>query len=130
MNTWIFQAIPERYDLREKLETGGVVTWLATRYRARMEPGDKVYLWLGGDESIRGIYGQGILASQPFPKPEWEAYGVDVWYIERKKAHIPVSAIRNFPGLQNLLILRAPNATNFLLSAEEAQALAALYQQY
>lgn len=130
MNYWIFQAISERYDLREKLQPGELVTWLATRYRAIMEPGDLVYLWLGGDESMRGIYGHGTLVSHPFPKPEWKTYGVDVQYVERKQAHVPVSAIRKVPGLQGLLILRAPNATNFLLLPEEAQALAALYQHY
>jgi predicted RNA-binding protein with PUA-like domain len=128
MNYWIFQAIPERYDLRERLVEGEKVTWYATRYRSRMAAGDVVFFWLGGAEVIRGIYGWGRLTSSPYMKPEWEAYGVDVRYEKRFKSHVSVRAVKSIPDLQDLLILRAPQATNFLLSSQEARAIASLIE--
>ena len=31
MHAFIFQSLPERYDLRDKLESGNKDTWYATR---------------------------------------------------------------------------------------------------
>lgn len=129
MNYWIFQAIPKRYDLQEKLVEGIKVTWYATRNRSQMSPGDIVFFWLGGPENIRGIYGWGRLASSPYIKPEWDSYGVDVMYEKRLESHIPVGKIKSIFDLQDLLILRAPQATNFLLSPKEAHAIANLIAQ-
>ena len=128
MNYWIFQAIPERYDLREKLVEGRKVTWYATRYRSRMLPGDIVFFWLGGPEDIRGIYGWGRLTSSPYIKPEWESYGVDVRYEKRLKSHVSIGKIKSVSDLQGLLILRIPQATNFLLSTQEARAITNLIE--
>jgi len=128
MNYWIFQAVPERYDLRDELVEGRKVTWYATRYRSRMSPGDIVFFWLGGPEDIRGIYGWGRLTSSPYAKPEWRSYGVDVEYKKRLKLPVSIREIKSAPDLQDLLILRAPQATNFLLSPQEARAIADLIE--
>lgn len=128
MNYWIFQAIPERYDLRSALVEGREVTWYATRYRSYMSPGDLVFFWLGGPEEIRGIYGWGKLTSQPYVKPAWDSHGVDVRYEKRLASHVPAGKIRSDPDLQNLLILRAPQATNFRLSHDEARAISSMIE--
>jgi len=128
MNYWIFQAVSDRYDLRAELVEGRKVTWYATRYRSYMAPGDLVFFWLGGSEDIRGIYGWGKLTSPPYAKPEWASYGVDVEYAKRLRAHLSAQEIKSVPDLQGLLILRAPQATNFLLSQEEARAIANLIE--
>lgn len=124
-NYWIFQAVPERYDLRDVdvFNENKIVTWYATRYRPRMQKGDVVFLWLGGPPDIRGIYGWGKLVSTPYLKPQLDSYGVDVKYEKRFKNPILVELIKADPLLQNLLILRAPQATNFLLSESEARAI-------
>lgn len=69
MNYWIFQAKPERFDLRKPgtIEAGKSDDWDATRYRSEMMPGDKVFFWLAGNEDHRGIYGWGELTSEPHP---------------------------------------------------------------
>jgi hypothetical protein len=125
MNFWIFQAVSDRYDLREIgiIKTGKKVTWYATRYRSRMSIGDTVFFWLGGTEDIRGIYGRGKLISTPYKKPEWDAYGIDVEYEQRVDPHVSVQEIRKIEALQDLLILRAPQATNFLLTTSEGRAI-------
>jgi predicted RNA-binding protein with PUA-like domain len=128
MNYWIFQAVPERYDLRERLVEGEEVTWYATRYRSYMSAGDLVFFWLGGPESIRGIYGWGRLISSPYMKPELETYGVDVQYEKRLGSHVAVRTVKSIPGLQDLLLLRAPQATNFRLSSQEARAIVNLIE--
>jgi predicted RNA-binding protein with PUA-like domain len=128
MNYWIFQAVSDRYDLRDELVEGRKVTWYATRYRGQMLPGDIVFYWLGGPQGIRGIYGWGRLTSAPYAKPEWDSYGVDVKYEKRLKFHISLEQIKGAPDLQDLLILRAPQATNFLLSLREARAIANLIE--
>ena len=123
MNYWIFQATPQRYDLRVKFVEGQTVTWYATRYRSPMEPGDIVFFWLAGPSNIKGIYGWGRLTGSPYPKPEWESYGVDVKYEKRLESPIPYQIIDTDPSFKQLMIKRAPQATNFLVSDEEAKAL-------
>lgn len=125
MNFWIFQAVPDRYDLREKgiIKAGKKDTWYATRYRSRMSVGDIVFFWLAGAEDTRGIYGLGKLISTPYKKPEWDSYGVDVEYKQRVVPHISVQEVRKVEALRDLLILRAPQATNFLLTASEGRAV-------
>lgn len=125
MNFWIFQAVPERYDLRDEriIQKGKKDTWYATRYRGRMAVGDFVFFWLGGPPEIRGIYGGGKLISTPYQRPEWESYGVDVEYEMRVAPHLSVSEIREVGALENLLILRAAAGTNFLLTEDEGSTL-------
>jgi hypothetical protein len=44
MNYFIFQAVDKTYPLLSELQPGNTVQWTATRYRARMETGDIVFL--------------------------------------------------------------------------------------
>lgn len=53
--------------------TSSPVQWTATRYRARMETGDIVFLWRGGDAPIRGVYGWGQISGTPYGVPVVEA---------------------------------------------------------
>lgn len=126
MNTWIFQSVPARYDLREasSLRPGESVTWYVTRYRDRMSVDDIVYFWMGGEEGIRGIYGWGVLTSSPYMKKNWDSFGVDAKIKKRFKRPILASNLRRDPKLANLSILRQPQASNFLLEPEETKALA------
>jgi len=124
MNYWIFQSTVDRKDLREILREGNEDTRLASRYRQQMSQGDIVYFWLAGPDEIRGIYGWGVLLSDPYLNEDEEEYRVKVRYDKRLRSHIPTSRIKATAELEDLLILRAPQATNFLLSTEEARAIA------
>ena len=126
MNYWIFQAVVEQQDLRERLQEGKEDTRLASRYRQQMSVGDLVFFWLGGSDDIRGIYGWGELLSGPEFKDDRQEYRVRVRYKKRLRNHLSASQIRAVPELKNMLILRAPQATNFILSREEAQSIAGL----
>jgi hypothetical protein len=89
-----------------------------------MAAGDIVYFWMGGEEDIRGIYGWGVLTSAPYMKRNWDSHGVDARIKVRFREPILASTLRGDSRLANLLILRQPQASNFLLEPEEAEALA------
>lgn len=129
MGVFIFQSVPERYDLRHAIVPEKRDTWYATRYRGEMQPGNPVLFWMAGAESHRGLYGWGTIASEPYMKPEWDSHGVDVVYKIKFSRLIPALAIRAVPELSKMLIFRAPAATNFLLSEEEAVCLIKLIDQ-
>ncbi|GJH28795.1 EVE domain-containing protein [Caballeronia novacaledonica] len=122
-HVFLFQSVPERYDLREKLIPGTRDTWYATRYRRDMCRGDIVFFWLAGEPNYRGIYGWGSLLGLPYQKSEWDSYGVDVQYEVSFREPILASSLVGDNVLREMLIFRAPQATNFLLSSDEANSL-------
>ncbi|MEJ2201317.1 MAG: EVE domain-containing protein [Desulfuromonadaceae bacterium] len=109
MNYWIFQSVPERYDLRDKsnLHDGKDGWWYATRYRKKMAIGDRVFFWMGGEKDIRGIYGVGKITSEPFEDGS------------NHKVNIKVD--KRFP--HHLMILKIAIGSNFLISTKEGQAI-------
>ncbi len=126
MNVFVFQSVPERFDLRNAIRPGAADTWYATRYRSDMHPGDLVFFWMAGDEHFRGLYGWGRLASEPYLKTGWDSHGVDVTYEVKFAKPILGWSLRDDPVLSELLIFRAPQATNFLLSPQQAKRLVRL----
>jgi hypothetical protein len=123
MNVFVFQSTPERYDLRQALHPDSRDTWYATRYRNEMHPGDLVFFWMAGDEHFRGLYGWGRIASAPYLKSDWDSHGVDVTYETRFARPILARTFRDDAVLAEMLIFRAPQATNFLVSPEQAKRL-------
>jgi len=130
MNYFIFQSVPQQFDLRDKLIPGEKDTWYATRYRAEMQPGDIVFFWMGGDERARGLYGWGRLESKAYAKPSWDSHGVDVQYEAKFATPILEDVVRKVPELDDMLLFRARQATNFLLSEKQARRLAKLIERH
>lgn len=126
MNYWIFQSVLTRFDLRKGLIEGKKDTWDATRYLNLLKPGDLVFFWQAGSEDVRGIYGWGKVDSEPYIKSGWEKHGIDVKYEKRVDPHLSVKQIKATTALQNMLILRTAQNTNFLLTRDEAQAISKL----
>ncbi|WP_316189702.1 EVE domain-containing protein [Bradyrhizobium sp. SZCCHNS1054] len=129
MSVFVFQSIPERYDLRKAIRPGNNDTWYATRYRSEMHPNDIVYFWMGGEEHFRGLYGWGRLTSEPYLKEKWDSHGIDVKYVVKFKHPILSRSIREEPDLAEMLIFRAPQATNFLLTQKQAKRLGRLVRE-
>jgi predicted RNA-binding protein with PUA-like domain len=123
MRHWIFQSRPDRYDLRREgvLRPGETDSWVASRYRELMQPGDVVYFWLSGDPKHKGIYGRGHLTSAPYKRSD--GYLVDVMYDEKFESPINVADIVDNPELESLQIVRIPIGTNFLVDEGQARAL-------
>lgn len=129
MNVFVFQSVLDRYDLRDAIQPGTQATWYATRYQRDMHPGDTVFFWMAGGEHIRGLYGWGRISSDPYLREDWDRHGVDVTYETKFDSPILASAIREDLVLSNMLIFRAPQATNFLLSLEQATRLVEIIEQ-
>ncbi|WP_165487594.1 EVE domain-containing protein [Burkholderia vietnamiensis] len=129
MNVFLFQTKPERLDLRSAIVPGERATFYATRYQSEMNPGDLVYLWMSGDEHFKGLYGWGVIASTPYPKAEWNSHGVDVEYRARFGKPIKAGSLENDPVLSQMLVFRAPHASNFLLDDREAKKLAKVLKE-
>lgn len=123
-STYIFQSVVARFDLRTRLHPGARQTWYATRYLKIMAPGDLVLFWMGGPAELRGLYGWGRLLGLPYSRPEWNAHGVDVQVETAFAQRISADSVR--AAVPDLSIFRMPQATNFLLSPEEASRLWAL----
>jgi len=99
MNAFLFQSVPERFDLRKEIKPGEKDVWYATRYRSEMIPGDIVFLgW--GEMSISEVYMEwGHIASKPYLKTGWDSHGVDVLYDVRFNKAILAKSLRSDPPL-------------------------------
>lgn len=123
MKAWIFQGKPERYPLQDKLVVGQKETWLVSRYRDEITKDDIVLFWSSGDESIRGLYGWGIVTQEGAKYFEDWGYGIEVLYTERFEKHVGITQIRESKVLNNNALLKMPIGTNFKLSKDEYDAL-------
>jgi hypothetical protein len=120
-NVFIFQTIDPN-DLAKRLIVGRRDTWYATRYRGVMQIDDVVFFWMGGDPALRGLYAWGHLVSPPYTTKDGSP-GVDVKYEYKFDEPVLAGKIRKEPILAGMLLFRAPQATNFLLTPEEASQL-------
>ncbi len=63
MQTWIFQANPDRFDIDRFLDEGPDETlWLVRRQGHQMQIGDQVFIWrsAGKDHASSGIVLRGF----------------------------------------------------------------------
>lgn len=123
MSVFIFQSVPDRFDLESEVVEGKKDTWYATRYRKRMKVGDIVFFWMAGADDRKGIYGWGVIDSEPYIRDDWKSYGVDVIYKKKFGKKLSKRILHSDNVLRNMLLFRAPQATNFLLTDEESRAL-------
>ena len=129
MNAFIFQSAPSSYDLRWRLRAGAVEPWHATRHRNEMKLGDIVFFWMGSTESFSGLYGWGELISAPYAESDSESHGVNVRVRTKFAQPILAHQFRMIPALSNLLLFRAPQATNILLAPDQARAIVRLIRE-
>jgi WD40 repeat protein len=124
MNYWIFQTTDpsDVQDIRE----GEDDTWRASQNRQQMSEGDLAFFWLGGPPEIRGVYGWGTLLSGS--QPSDDQFEVKVRYSKRFASHLSALTIKKRNGPESLPILRQAQGTNFILTREEAQGLAAVME--
>lgn len=137
---WLFQAVPELYDLAENLVgtmVGDEDDWLVTRYRDEIQPGDIVLLWQAGPAA--GIYAVGEVTGPCFQRPanfaakgdtqqsakEW---AVPFRYTKILDAPILKATLQTHDALRGLQVLRAPQGTNFRVTKEEWLALEKLLE--
>lgn len=122
MTAWLFQTIDSARI--EVIEAGHVERWCVRRYRHEMQRGDKVFIWLGGAPSVRGIHSWGDLASILGINAADRTFHVDVRYKQHLTPFIAATTLREHPILHTLPVLHMPRATNYRLSDQQAAALA------
>ena len=128
---WVFQANPERYNIKEAINHMHKIDWRVNQYSNEMSAGDIVYIWMSGPEA--GIYAQAILTEAPskrapisfdenfFNKKEpIDAQEYVLLEIQRRFLHRPLlkSTMKDYEILKDLNIVTAPMGTNFRIPAE------------
>lgn len=126
VKSWIFQARPDKYDIRKRLHVGDEVPWYATRYAKEMQQGDLVFFWLSGGSDIRGIYARGHVCGVVYDDDNGTPR-IPVKVDAVLTRHVSVAPVRQSPALKDLSILRAPIGTNFKLQDHEADRIAQLF---
>lgn len=149
MTAWLFQGNPQHFTLNPYLRDHGQVTWHVKQscYAAEMEPGDPVFIWRsdGGMPGTGGVVAIGVLTSR---SGEVQDDGLGTWFdmkpgpavpcvgvsleevrLTDDEGFLPKRVLLDNPTLGGLLVLHMPQATNYRLSTEEAQALTELWHQ-
>ena len=124
--TYIFQAKPTIFELREKLIKGEKIGWLASSYYNEMQVGDIVYFWRAGEKRYRGLYGWGLIVHPGVFKDKNELYRVavltkKVFKKEGKIIHISFEDFKNNSILNDMRLMQMAMGTNFKLTEEEVK---------
>lgn len=141
MAYWLFQGNPKYYRVLEAIKELEAIPWLVTRYANNIAPGDGVIIWLSGSQG--GIYATAevIEPAQFLTEIPDKKYWVDstralgkqqaIIRFTNKFVESPLlkNQLQEDSVLKNLLVLRAPNSTNFKVSLEEWEQVQKLIQE-
>ena len=139
MAYWLFQGNPKYYRILDALGDQDQLPWLVTRYAKEIEVGDGVLVWMAGPEA--GIYAIAEVIKPPQLYPELP--DPDYWLVPKNakldKPRAELKFIRKLLGqplrrnelkqdqiLRELLVIRAPNSTNFKVTEPQWQWVCAL----
>ena len=141
MAYWLFQGNPKYYRVLEAIKELKEIPWLVTRYANDIAPSDGVIIWLSGSQG--GIYATAevIEPAQFLTEIPDKKYWVDstralgkqqaIIRFTNKFVESPLlkNQLQEDSVLKNLLVLRAPNSTNFKVSSEEWEQVQKLIQE-
>lgn len=141
MAYWLFQGNPKYYRVLEAIKELKEIPWLVTRYAKDIAPSDGVIIWLSGSQG--GIYATAevIEPAQFLTEIPDKKYWVDstralgkqqaIIRFTNKFVESPLlkNQLQEDSVLKNLLVLRAPNSTNFKVSLEEWEQVQKLIQE-
>jgi len=133
MAYWLFQGNPKYYRVLDAIRDFEQMLWLVTRYGKDIAPGDGVLVWVSGKEA--GIYAIATVTepAQVITKLPDRKYWADASRATGKQQAIIqfTSKLLDKPLLKtdllkdqilkNLLVIRAPNSTNFKVTVEQWQ---------
>jgi predicted RNA-binding protein with PUA-like domain len=131
MAYWLFQSNPKYYRILDAIRDLEEMPWLVTRYGKQIAVGDGVLVWMSGEQA--GIYAIAEIVSPP--QVLTELPDLDYWLdsdLTKDKSFVTIRFLRKLLGqplrrtelkqdriLANLLVIRAPNSTNFKVTLEE-----------
>jgi hypothetical protein len=129
MKVWVFQGKPERYPLNEKLVVDNRETWLVSRFKDEISKGDIVLFWSSGKESVRGLYGWGLITQDAVQYYDGWGFGIEILYKVKFKNHVGIDQVRESTVLDNNVLLKMPIGTNFRISPQEYRGLRELFKK-
>ena len=130
---WLFQGNPKYYRVLNAIADFEQMPWLVTRYGKEMNIGEGVLVWVSGKEA--GIYATAEIVSLA---EKLEDIPDRNYWIDKSRLGIKPQAIIRFtakfiekpllreqlkldPVLKDLLVIRAPNSTNFKVTPQQWQ---------
>ena len=146
MQTWIFQGNPKHFEVDTYLSENEVITWSVRQkhFVDQLHEGDVVYIWRsdGGNRGTGGVVAKTVAISKPYNIDEadnrsehWtedyvpnEFASIDLEVLDVDLApHIKRLDLLENEQLSNMLILKNPVNTNYLISEEHAALLQKLW---
>ncbi|NJK46964.1 EVE domain-containing protein [Candidatus Gracilibacteria bacterium] len=132
MSHWLFQGNPKYYRLLEAIAQLDEIPWLVTRYNKEIQVGDGVLVWIAGEQA--GIYAIAEIIEPP--QIPIEISDLDYWIAidnaKKDKPRVKLRFLRKLLGqplrrneikydpiLKDLLVIRAPNSTNFKVTTQQ-----------
>jgi len=141
MAFWIFKCNPEKYRVADRLaDPNPDITWIVSRYRDQMGPGDTIFIWETGPD--RGI--RAVLRADGVPEDMQELESEQPYNTERdnevrcrvratitdRDVNLSHSDLRSVPGLENLSVFHGfQQRTNFPVTPEEGAILLELVRR-
>lgn len=131
--SWIFQANPKIYDIDGAIRQLKEVNWRVAQHKERIRKGHRVYVWRSGPEAAIIAIAVVLIDPAVLPEPEEqrafdrggeesELHQLRVTLRVERLVEPPLTKdeLRRQSGLENLLILRMTQGTNFPITAEES----------
>lgn len=137
MTCWIFQGNPQRFtidkekypdlhDMNSYVQDGKIIDW-SIRQKHHINDikiADKVFIWRsdGEERNSGGIIALTEVITEPYQKND-NLHAVDLKVLEsritKRDGMLYRHKLKELPETKNLLILRAPQMTNYKLTGEE-----------
>jgi hypothetical protein len=142
MSYWIFKCDPKKYRLGVRLAElpNPATTWLATRYKKEIAPGDIAFLMeTGPKRAIRAVMrvdsNPSEMAELPHEQDYWASRDTEircrVLGTLTHRVYVPVDEFKEVEALQGLPIFKGfQQGTNFRVSEEEGRLLMSLVRDY
>jgi hypothetical protein len=140
--TWVFQVNPEKFDINGYITDRKYIWWSLRQkhFEKEIRIGDEVFLWRteSGHPGSGGLIARGVIIGTPTMRTDEEAkqywksddwkepgLGVPIELLEVKVSNgfISRAVIQQNKVLEDLLILRMANQTNYKISKEHADEL-------
>jgi len=133
---WIFQGNPKSFDIRKYIHEVTEITWSVNQSQNQIKEGQTGFMWEAGPDA--GIIAKGTILSNPeilpvvedekkyFQDPDTsfkENLRVKISIDEVLKTPLKRKDLLNHPVLKNLGIIKFANATNFMITNEENEAI-------
>jgi len=106
---WLFQAIPDDYDLEDEIRPGKIEDWQAVQFVDRLHAGDLALLWQTGKRA--GVYGLAKLTTDVYERKG--KFWVDLRYVGLCKPPIlKREDLEDHPIVQDLRVIKMPRSRN------------------